>query len=105
MIPLCVVLLPTVTYDAGMEEDSPRALFKQQVPKSFLTLQQRCLEYAERCRDWAEPTETQPHPHNGGEGLQNGTALPNGTEREERKDPVMSAEDFRCSVCSLEYSG
>lgn len=86
-------------YDADMKEDSHRALFMQQVPKSFLRLQEECLEYAEKCRDWTDPVDNQqPHPHNGRGGSVNGTALPNGTgqtETQERKDPVMNEEEFR----------
>ena len=87
-------------YDPNMKEDNHRALFMQQVPKSFLTLQQMCLDHAEQCRDLAEPTDNhQPHPQNGeGGGSDNGTALANGTGqmgRVEKKDPVMNGEEFR----------
>ena len=69
-----------------MDEDNPKALFRQQVPKSFLTLQQKCLEYAEHCADWAEPVI-------GGEDHQ----LHNGVGRgcEEVLVPVLNEEEFR----------
>ena len=76
-----------------MEEDSPKALFKQQVPKSFLALQKKCVEYAKQCRDWMEPADEQPHPC--AVGSPNRTTLQNGTERDERRDPVMNEEEFR----------
>ena len=80
-------------YDPAMAEDSHKALLMQQVPKSFLTLQQMCLEHAQNCREGAEPMENQPHPQNGKGVAENGTALPNGTGNM-CKD-VMNEEEFR----------
>ena len=90
--------LCTVKYVPDMEEDNAKALFRQQVPKSFLTLQQKCLDYAEQCQDWVEPAVggavhqlcNGAGPHNG-EGLHNGA----GRDCEEVLVPVMNEEEFR----------
>ena len=76
----------TVKYDPGMNESDPKALFQQQVPKSFQTLQKRCREYVEGCQKWVEPAGdgAEPQPQNG-----------MGPACGEGRDPVMSEEEFR----------
>ena len=78
-----------VKYAPDMKEDDTKALFRQQVPKSFLTLQEECREYVRHCPDWAEPA------------VENGVRqrLPNGVgpgcDHEEGLVPVMNEEEFR----------
>ena len=65
-----------------MQENDPKALFQQQVPKSFVTLQEKCDEYAKKCKGWAELGKQQLH--NGGEHVD-----------DEGSVPVMNEEEFR----------
>ena len=71
-------------YKPELKADDPRALFQQQVPKSFLTLQQKCHEFVEQCQEWVEPYVE-------GAGL-----IQNGVVHEEGLEPVMNEEEFRC---------
>lgn len=73
-------------YVPDMEEDDAKALFRQHVPKSFLTLQLKCHEYVQRCQDWVEaPTE----------GVEQW--LQNGADPADNEGliPVMNEEEFR----------
>ena len=70
-------------YDPHMEEDDAKALFRQQVPKSFLTLQKKCLEYVEHCQDWVEPSMEGAWQQGEGPGCHDGLM------------PVMNEEEFR----------
>lgn len=75
-------------YAPEMDEDDPKALFQQQVPKSFVTLKERCQEYVKRCQNRID-TDVKPQ-------LQNGVEDTGG----ETRDPVMSEDEFRYEVYS-----
>ena len=70
-------------YDPTKEEDDAKALFRQQVPKSFLTLQNKCLAYVEHCQDLVEPTTEGAWQEGEGPGCHDGLM------------PVMNEEEFR----------
>lgn len=75
-------LFLTVKYVPNMQEDDAKALFQQQVPKCFVTLQEECEKYAKQCQNWVELGNQ--HLHNGGEYVD-----------EEGLVPVMNEEEFR----------
>lgn len=69
-------------YVPDMQENDAKALFQQQVPKSFVTLQEKCDMYAKQCKSWVELGNQQLQ--NGGEHVD-----------DEGSVPVMNEEEFR----------